>query len=101
MYIVAFEAGKVYFVELLRNPNNKTDEFWNDVDWRPLQSNISNYLEIGNKLTMKTGLYEERYRVWDKLFPSKQNLAKNGGKWLTAKMSHGLIWTLILTILNM
>lgn len=68
---------KMWVVLYFRDPNNKTDEFLSDMDWDPLESNGSNYLDIGAKFTMKNGLFAERYCFWDKLFPSKQRLSKN------------------------
>lgn len=53
-----------------RNPNNETDEYLKNVTWMSLESDKSNYLDIGNvDLKMKNGLYTERYALWEQLFP--------------------------------
>uniref|UniRef100_A0A1B0DNC5 Carboxylesterase type B domain-containing protein n=1 Tax=Phlebotomus papatasi TaxID=29031 RepID=A0A1B0DNC5_PHLPP len=53
------------------NPNNPNDEYLRNLKWTPYSSLLDNYLEIGNadNFTMREGLYTERFRIWDELFP--------------------------------
>ncbi|XP_059617683.1 juvenile hormone esterase [Phlebotomus argentipes] len=53
------------------NPNNPNDEYLSSAQWTPYSSLLDNYLEIGNgdNFTMREGLYSDRFRVWDELFP--------------------------------
>ncbi|XP_058065623.1 juvenile hormone esterase [Anopheles bellator] len=39
------------------------------LDWIPVSSSSDNYLEIGDDLKNKQGLFTERYAFWEKLFP--------------------------------
>ncbi|KAF5306932.1 hypothetical protein FQA39_LY00162 [Lamprigera yunnana] len=50
---------------------NPTPSRTNDCDnvlWTPYTIVKNNYMDIGEKLQMKRGLYEDRYSVWHKLF---------------------------------
>ncbi|XP_053684403.1 juvenile hormone esterase-like [Sabethes cyaneus] len=49
------------------NPNNV--DFKPTPNWIPVSENADNYLEIGEQLKMKEGLFTERFAFWDKLFP--------------------------------
>lgn len=37
--------------------------------WKPLLTSRMNYLNIGDELQMKDGLFVERYNKWASLFP--------------------------------
>lgn len=37
--------------------------------WRPMETNLLNYLNIGEQLVMHNELFINRYNVWEKLFP--------------------------------
>lgn len=50
-----------------RNPNGHSN--CDGTFWEPMSGNRFNYLNIGNRLVMKEGLFTERYSVWDELFP--------------------------------
>jgi hypothetical protein len=52
-----------------RNPNNKSDEVIGHTTWPAYDKNSHNFLNIGDNLTIDQGLYEERFKVWDELFP--------------------------------
>ncbi|KAM8704476.1 hypothetical protein ACLKA7_008997 [Drosophila subpalustris] len=52
------------------NPNNAADEYLSDLKWPRYNSKNPKYLEIDENLTVKNGkINEDRYRIWDKLFP--------------------------------
>ncbi|GAB0094319.1 Carboxylic ester hydrolase [Sergentomyia squamirostris] len=53
------------------NPNDSEDEYLKKMQWTPYTSTVDNYLEIGNgeNFTMREGLFAERFRIWDELFP--------------------------------
>lgn len=38
-------------------------------EWIPVNDKTDNYLNIGEELTMDTGLFTDRYAFWDQLFP--------------------------------
>ncbi|KAJ3625229.1 hypothetical protein MTP99_018790 [Tenebrio molitor] len=40
-----------------------------EVEWEPYSNDTKKYMEIGEKLTLKNNLSEERYALWRKLFP--------------------------------
>ncbi|XP_060523214.1 uncharacterized protein LOC132700111 [Cylas formicarius] len=40
-----------------------------NVVWEPYDKTTQKYLDIGSTLEMKTQLYEDRYAIWEKLFP--------------------------------
>ncbi|KAF5277163.1 hypothetical protein FQR65_LT03869 [Abscondita terminalis] len=40
-----------------------------NVDWIPFTPENNKYMDIGDTLQMRESLYEDRYSVWDKLFP--------------------------------
>lgn len=50
-----------------RNPNDKKD--CHQTKWQPVSGNRFNYLNIGDQIEMKEGLFLERYNFWKKLFP--------------------------------
>ncbi|KAJ8959087.1 hypothetical protein NQ318_022344 [Aromia moschata] len=45
-----------------------------NVNWEPFTLKGQKYLEIGNKLAVKEKLHEERYPVWEKLYPIEMYL---------------------------
>lgn len=51
------------------NPIPTENEEFRNVIWEPFTTSNKKYLEIGDDLTMKTGLYAERMNKWDELFP--------------------------------
>ncbi|KAH8313271.1 hypothetical protein KR067_003474 [Drosophila pandora] len=52
------------------NPHNSSDEYLKDLNWPLYNSKDKAYLEIGDKLSPKTGgFHQERFRIWDELFP--------------------------------
>lgn len=57
-----------YFI-LFRNPNNKDDLYLRDMEWNKFDLAKENYMEVGTYLVEKNGLFLERFRVWDRLFP--------------------------------
>lgn len=52
-----------------RNPNNPDDVWLKDMEWSEFDLEKENYLEIGTHLVEKSGLFLERYKVWEMLFP--------------------------------
>lgn len=48
-----------------RNPNNATDEHLRFMVWPKHDSATESYLDIGNHLVEKNGLFLERFTVWD------------------------------------
>ena len=55
------------------NPNNPDDEFLAEMNWPKYDRQDEYFLDIGNHLVEKQGLYLERYHVWDRMetFPEK------------------------------
>ncbi|KRT82520.1 esterase, partial [Oryctes borbonicus] len=51
------------------NPTSGHSTVLNNVNWVPYSKKSPKYLEIGNDLKIKENLYEDRYQVWEKLFP--------------------------------
>lgn len=52
------------------DPNKPNDDILKNLRWRPTYPNRMNYLSIGNdELEMKERMFEERFKVWDELFP--------------------------------
>jgi hypothetical protein len=58
-------ASKNELGNLRRNPNNKTDEYLNEMNWPEHSLESEYYLDIGTHLVEKRGLFLERYTVWD------------------------------------
>lgn len=56
------------------NPNNRSDEILRDMQWTRMQSSRLNYLNIGEQLEMRDGLYAERYNKWAELFPISDHI---------------------------
>lgn len=48
-----------------RNPNNKTDEFLQLMNWPAYSTETEFYLDIGNHLVEKKGMFLQRYGIWD------------------------------------
>ncbi|KAL3273419.1 hypothetical protein HHI36_014863 [Cryptolaemus montrouzieri] len=42
-------------------------------EWEPFNSKTKKYMDIGDTLKMKEKLYEDRYTVWEKLFPLSES----------------------------
>ncbi|XP_037944651.1 venom carboxylesterase-6-like [Teleopsis dalmanni] len=52
------------------DPNNHEDQFLKNLNWTPYTANQKEYLDIGTELVTKTGgIYQDRYKIWDELFP--------------------------------
>ncbi|KAH8346552.1 hypothetical protein KR084_004187 [Drosophila pseudotakahashii] len=52
------------------DPHNKNDEYLKNLNWPRYNSQEKGYLEIGTNLTAKTGgFFQDRYHIWDELFP--------------------------------
>lgn len=49
------------------DPNNPNDEFLADMNWPKHNSDNEYFLDIGEHLIEKQGLYLERFKVWDSL----------------------------------
>jgi acetylcholinesterase len=49
------------------NPNNSTDEYLSEMNWPQHKVESEYYLEIGQHLIEKQGLFLERFAVWDRL----------------------------------
>ncbi|XP_070498764.1 uncharacterized protein [Chironomus tepperi] len=49
------------------NPNNPDDEFLAEMNWPKYDTENEYFLDIGNHLVEKQGLYLERYHVWDRM----------------------------------
>ncbi|XP_037041115.1 esterase E4-like isoform X2 [Bradysia coprophila] len=47
------------------NPNKQNDEYLDDMLWPRYNSTTESYLEIGNHLVEKNGLFLERFTMWD------------------------------------
>lgn len=55
---------------LTGDPNNDSDSSTiKDVNWSPYEKGNENYLDIGRDFVMRSGLFLERYRVWESIFP--------------------------------
>ncbi|KAK4874277.1 hypothetical protein RN001_013637 [Aquatica leii] len=54
---------------LTGKPIPKRSADLDNVDWIPYTKQNNNYMDIGKTLKMSENLYEDRYSVWDKLFP--------------------------------
>lgn len=53
---------------LYRDPNQTEGQVLPQ-PWLPVRGDTHNYLEIGNELKMKVGIFEDRFAIWDNLFP--------------------------------
>lgn len=51
------------------NPIPKNDVAFENVKWDAFTPTNNKYLEIGDNLSMKSGLYTERMNKWEQLFP--------------------------------
>lgn len=51
------------------NPTPHRSELLDNAHWVPYTPEKREYMDIGSQLNMKQNLYEERYSVWEKLFP--------------------------------
>ncbi|KAF5306941.1 hypothetical protein FQA39_LY00171 [Lamprigera yunnana] len=51
------------------NPTSETSPELDGTLWKPITPKENVYMDIGKKLIMKEGLYQDRYSVWDELFP--------------------------------
>lgn len=58
------------------NPNNKSDEYLKEMNWPKHNSDTEYYLEIGQNLVEKNGMFLERYALWDKLETSSSSGTK-------------------------
>lgn len=53
-----------------RNPNDAYDPFIGMIEWNPYDGvNSRNYLEIDKELSIKEDLNDDRFTIWDSLFP--------------------------------
>jgi hypothetical protein len=63
------------------NPNNPDDEFLAEMNWPLYDTEDEYFMDIGNHLVEKQGLYLERYHVWDNMeAPSEEFEHKKFGK---------------------
>ncbi|KAF2888198.1 hypothetical protein ILUMI_17975, partial [Ignelater luminosus] len=51
------------------NPTPYPNDALDNISWIPFTNRNKEYLDIGEKLIMKTNLYEDRYSKWEELFP--------------------------------
>ena len=51
------------------NPTPHVDVNLDRSQWIPFTSENNNYMDIGTTLEMKENLYQDRYAVWERLFP--------------------------------
>lgn len=52
-----------------RDPNKASDKYLRDMRWRPFSYKKQYYLDIGDEMTMRSGLNTQRYELWKRLFP--------------------------------
>lgn len=52
-----------------RTPIPKNNPKFKRVQWTPFNLISQKYLDIGAELTEQEKLYDERYQVWENLFP--------------------------------
>ncbi|KAB0794136.1 hypothetical protein PPYR_13756 [Photinus pyralis] len=50
-------------------PIPKASHLLDDTEWKPIRPGNNVYLDIDEKMVMKENLYEDRYSVWERLFP--------------------------------
>ncbi|XP_072946192.1 carboxylic ester hydrolase-like [Epargyreus clarus] len=60
------------------NPRGDLPEI-KDLSWPPMVPSKRNYLQLGSTFSVHQNLFEERFRVWDELFPIDYNY-KSGKK---------------------
>ena len=53
------------------NPNNRSDEFLAPLNWNKLDLNMENYLDFGNHMVEKSGLFLDRFAMWDEFDEEK------------------------------
>ncbi|KAL7039244.1 hypothetical protein ACKWTF_009843 [Chironomus riparius] len=58
------------------NPNDQDDEFLAEMNWPKYDVENEYFLDIGNHLVEKQGLYLERYHVWDNMENSSNSQFK-------------------------
>ncbi|XP_013102237.2 juvenile hormone esterase [Stomoxys calcitrans] len=51
------------------DPNKPSDKYLKNIRWRPFSYKKQYYLDIGDELTMRSGLNTQRYELWKRLFP--------------------------------
>ncbi|XP_044730504.1 venom carboxylesterase-6-like isoform X2 [Chrysoperla carnea] len=51
------------------NPTPEKEEVTNNVIWRPFTLNEETYMNIDSNLTMEKDLFDDRYALWENLFP--------------------------------
>lgn len=56
-----------------RNPVPIPTDLLDNVTWEPFTLKDQKYMDIGNKLVMHEKLHQERYAVWEKLYPLNQS----------------------------
>ena len=67
-----------------RNPNNYTDKFLQDMHWPKHDVKNEFYLDIGEHLTEKHGLFLDRYKAWEEWDRSLSQLVSANRFILTA-----------------
>ncbi|KAB0802871.1 hypothetical protein PPYR_05057 [Photinus pyralis] len=50
-------------------PIPKVSHLLDDTEWKPIRPGHEAYLDIDEKMVMKENLYQDRYSVWDRLYP--------------------------------
>lgn len=51
------------------NPNDAEDGYISVANWTAYTEENQNYLDIGEEMVNRQRMFEERYNIWDKLFP--------------------------------
>lgn len=47
----------------------KNNELFKGVKWESMHPSTKNYLEMGEKFTIKYDMFSKRYAFWERLFP--------------------------------
>ncbi|XP_065371729.1 juvenile hormone esterase-like [Calliphora vicina] len=69
-----------FWFEFAKNsdPNNASDNYLKEVEWPLYSQDKKQYLEIGQNLNVKfNGIFQERFQLWDRLFPITEMLNSN------------------------
>lgn len=66
----------------------------NEMTWNKYDVALENYLEIGTHLVEKNGLYLERFKIWDELYPESSSSIS----WLLKKVPITLLITIYINL---
>jgi len=69
------------------NPNNPDDEFLAEMNWPKYDMENEYFMDIGNHLVEKQGLYLERYNIWDNMEKPSNKFQHKYGKFQHHKFS--------------